>query len=137
MEVIHIRLVSINIFSAYFGDLDKKKKRTILLREDAGFLFKEYHLFVRYCDNDFCKSLNIECNENAQEIATSINSSDGYPVISIPFNFSSYQELSDNKKKIFWIEEVEKVFNFIFPLMNCKSNKITEFMNYLNLKYKD
>lgn len=64
--------------------------------------------------------------------------SDGYSVITMPFNFSLYQSLSPEDKKLFWVKEITKVFNFVLSLMNCKSNKkISDFINYLNDKYKD
>lgn len=131
-----MRLVSINIFSAYFGDSEKMKIRTKLLREDSNFIFKEYCSFVKCCNNDSFKSLNIECNENVREIVISRNFPDGYPVISIPFNFALYQELSDDEKNVFWIENIEKVFDYVMPMMNCDSTKITEYINYLYKKYK-
>ena len=56
----------------------------------------------------------------------------------MPFNFSLYQSLSPEDKKFFWVKGNTKVFNFVLPLMNCKSNKkISDFINYLNDKYKD
>lgn len=45
--------------------------------------------------------LNIECDENAEEIAVKLKAIDGYPIISMPFHFSSYQSLSDEDKKVF------------------------------------
>ena len=131
-----MRLRAINVFSAFLGDSDKAKERTGLLREDSDFLYMEYHSVVRYCDNDFLKQLNIECDENAEEIAVKRKAIDGYPVISMPFRFSSYQSLSDEDKKVFWVEEIENVFRFVLPLMNCNSDKITDFINYLKKKYK-
>ena len=132
-----MRLRSINIFSAFLGDLEKTKERTGLLRKDSDFLYIEYYNVVRYCDNDFIKQLNVECDEKAKEIAVTLKSSDGYSVIAMPFNFSLYQSLSPEDKKFFWVKEIAKVFNFVLPLMNCKSNKkIIGFINYLNDKYK-
>ena len=131
-----MRLRAINVFSAFLGDSDKTKERTGLLREDSDFLYMEYYSVVRYCDNDFLKQLNIECDENAEEIAVKRKTIDGYPVISMPFRFSSYQSLSDEDKKVFWVKEIENVFRFVLPLMNCNSDKITDFINYLKKKYK-
>ena len=131
-----MRLRAINVFSAFLGDSDKTKERTGLLREDSDFLYTEYYNVVRYCDNDFLKQLNIECDENAEEIAVKRKTIDGYSVISMPFRFSSYQSLSDEDKKVFWVEEIENVFRFVLPLMNCNSDKITDFINYLKKKYK-
>ena len=131
-----MRLRAINVFSAFLGDSDKTKERTRLLREDSDFLYMEYYSVVRYCDNDFLKQLNIECDENAEKIAVKRKMIDGYPVISMPFRFSSYQSLSDEDKKVFWVEEIENVFRFILPLMTCNSDQITDFINYLKKKYK-
>ena len=89
-----MRLRAINIFSAFLGDLEKTKERTVLIRKESDFLYLEYYNVVRYCDNDFIKQLNVECNENAKEIAVSLKASDGYSVITMPFNFSLYQTLS-------------------------------------------
>lgn len=133
-----MRLRAINIFSAFLGDSEKTKERTGLLRKDSDFLYLEYYNVVRYCDNDFIKQLNVECDEKAKEIAVTLKLSDGYSVITMPFNFSLYQSLSLEDKKFFWVKEITKVFNFVLPLMNCKSNKkISDFINYLNDKYKD
>lgn len=114
-----MRLRSINIFSAFLGDLEKTKERTGLLRKDSDFLYIEYYNVVRYCDNDFIKQLNVECDEKAKEIAVTLKSSDGYSVITMPFNFSLYQSLSPEDKKFFWVKEIAKVFNFVLPLRNC------------------
>lgn len=133
-----MRLRAINIFSAFLGDSEKTKERTGLLRKDSDFLYLEYYNVVRYCDNDFIKQLNVECDEKAKEIAVTLKLSDGYSVITMPFNFSLYQSLSTEDKKFFWVKEITKVFNFVLPLMNCKSNKkISDFINYLNDKYKN
>lgn len=133
-----MRLRAINIFSAFLGDSEKTKERTGLLRKDSDFLYLEYYNVVRYCDNDFIKQLNVECDEKAKEIAVTLKLSDGYSVITMSFNFSLYQSLSLEDKKFFWVKEITKVFNFVLPLMNCKSNKkISDFINYLNDKYKD
>lgn len=133
-----MRLRAINIFSAFLGDPEKTKERTGLLRKDSDFLYLEYYNVVRYCDNDFIKQLNIECDEKAKEIAVTLKLSDGYSVITMPFNFSLYQSLSPEDKKFFGVKEITKVFNFVLPLMNCKSNKkISDFINYLNDKYKN
>lgn len=130
-----MRLRAINVFSAYLGDYEKTKERTRLLRTDSDFLYAEYYKVVKYCDNDFIKQLNVECDENAPKIAVKVKHLNGYSVISMPFRFSSYQSLSDEDKKVFWVEEIEKIFCFLQPLMNYKDNKIVDFINYLNEKY--
>lgn len=131
-----MRLRAINVFSAFLGELEKTKERTKLLRKDSDFLYLEYYNIVKYCDNDFIKQLNIECDENAKNISVKEKNSDGYSIISIPFHFSSYQSLSEKDKKAFWAKEITKAFYFILPLMNCKSDKkIIDFINYLNEKY--
>lgn len=96
-----MRLRAINIFSAFLGDLEKTKERTVLIRKESDFLYLEYYNVVRYCDNDFIKQLNVECGENAKEIAVSLKASDGYSVITMPFNFSLYQTLSTEEKNVF------------------------------------
>lgn len=133
-----MRLRTINIFSAFLGDLEKTKERTGLIRKESDFLYLEYYNIVKYFDNDFIKQLNVECDENAKEIAVSLKVSDGYSIITMPFNFSLYQSLSPEDKKVFWVQEITKVFNFVLPLMNCKSDKkIIDFITYLNEKYKN
>lgn len=131
-----MRLRAINIFSAFIGDSEETQRRTRSLRKDSDFLYREYYNVVRYCDNDFLKQLNIECDENTEEIAVKLKSKDGYPIISVPFQFSSYQILSAEEKEFFWVKKIEDVFWFVLPLMNCNSDKITDFINYLNEKYK-
>lgn len=131
-----MRLRAINIFSSYFGNEQETKKRTRVLRADSDFLDYEYLHVVKYCDNDFIKQLNIECNENAEKIFICRNFSDGYPTISIPFNFSLYRGLSAEKKKKFWIKEIEKVFDFVLPFMNCKSDKIADYIKHLNENFQ-
>ena len=96
--------------------MEKTKERTVLIRKESDFLYLEYYNVVRYCDNDFIKQLNVECDENAKEIAVSLKASDGYSVITMPFNFSLYQTLSTEEKNVFWVEEITKVFNFVLPL---------------------
>ncbi len=131
-----MRLRAINIYSAFLGDLEKTKERTALIRKESDFLYLEYYNVVRFCNNEFIKQLNVSCDENAKEIAVRERNSDGYSVITMPFNFSSYQTLSLEEKNAFWVEEIIKVFNFVLPLMKCESDKkIIDFIDYLKEKY--
>ena len=131
-----MKLRAINVFSAFLGDLEKTKERTALIRKESDFLYLEYYNVVRYCDNKFIKQLNVECDENVKEIEVSLKFSDGYSVIRMPFNFSSYQTLSSEEKNAFWVKEIAKVFNFVLPLMKCESDKkIIDFIDYLKEKY--
>lgn len=131
-----MRLRAINVYSAFLGDLEKTKERTALIRKESDFLYLEYYNVVRYCNNEFIKQLNVSCDENAKEIAVSVKNSDGYSVITMPFNFSSYQILSSEEKNAFWVKEISKVFNFVLPLMKCESDKkIVDFIDYLKEKY--
>ncbi len=131
-----MRLRAINIYSAFLGDLEKTKERTALIRKESDFLYLEYYNVVRFCNNEFIKQLNVSCDENAKEIAVREKNSDGYSVITMPFNFSSYQTLSLEEKNAFWVEEIIKVFNFVLPLMKCESDKkIIDFIDYLKEKY--
>lgn len=131
-----MRLRAINVYSAFLGDLEKTKERTALIRKESDFLYLEYYNVVRYCNNEFIKQLNVSCDENAKEIAVSAKNSDGYSVITMPFNFSSYQILSSEEKNAFWVKEISKVFNFVLPLMKCESDKkIVDFIDYLKEKY--
>lgn len=99
-------------------------------------MYLEYYNVVRYCNNEFIKQLNVRCDENAKEITVSEKNADGYSVITMPFNFSSYQTLSFEDKNAFWVEEIIKVFNFVLPIMKCESDKkIIDFMDYLKEKY--
>lgn len=131
-----MRLRAINIYSASLGELEKTKERTALIRKESDFLYLEYYNVVRYCNNEFIKQLNVRCDENAKEITVSEKNADGYSVITMPFNFSSYQTLSFEDKNAFWVEEIIKVFNFVLPIMKCESDKkIIDFMDYLKEKY--
>ena len=131
-----MRLRAINIYSAFLGDLEKTKERTALIRKESDFLYLEYYNVVRFCNNEFIKQLNVSCDENAKEIAVREKNSDGYSVITMPFDFSSYQTLSLEEKNAFWVEEIIKVFNFVLPLMKCESDKkIIDFIDYLKEKY--
>ncbi|WP_304681023.1 hypothetical protein [uncultured Clostridium sp.] len=131
-----MRLRAINIYSAFLGDLEKTKERTALIRKESDFLYLEYYNVVRFCNNEFIKQLNVSCDENAKEIAVRERNSDGYSVITMPFDFSSYQTLSLEEKNAFWVEEIIKVFNFVLPLMKCESDKkIIDFIDYLKEKY--
>ena len=131
-----MRLRAINIYSAFLGDLEKTKERTALIRKESDFLYLEYYNVVRFCNNEFIKQLNVSCDENAKEIEVRERNSDGYSVITMPFDFSSYQTLSLEEKNAFWIEEIIKVFNFVLPLMKCESDKkIIDFIDYLKEKY--
>ena len=131
-----MRLRAINIYSAFLGDLEKTKGRTALIRKESDFLYLEYYNVVRFCNNEFIKQLNVSCDENAKEIEVRERNSDGYSVITMPFDFSSYQTLSLEEKNAFWVEEIIKVFNFVLPLMKCESDKkIIDFIDYLKEKY--
>lgn len=131
-----MRLRAINIYSAFLGDLEKTKERTALIRKESDFLYLEYYNVVRFCNNEFIKQLNVSCDENVKEIAVRERNSDGYSVITMPFDFSSYQTLSLEEKNAFWVEEIIKVFNFVLPLMKCESDKkIIDFIDYLKEKY--
>lgn len=131
-----MRLRAINIYSAFWGDLEKTKERTALIRKESDFLYLEYYNVVRFCNNEFIKQLNVSCDENVKEIAVRERNSDGYSVITMPFDFSSYQTLSLEEKNAFWVEEIIKVFNFVLPLMKCESDKkIIDFIDYLKEKY--
>ena len=107
-----------------------------MIRKESDFLYLEYYNVVRFCNNEFIKQLNVSCDENAKEIAVRERNSDGYSVITMPFDFSSYQTLSLEEKNAFWVEEIIKVFNFVLPLMKCESDKkIIDFIDYLKEKY--
>lgn len=136
LEAILVRLRTINVFSAYTGETDTTKARTKLLRADSDFLDYEYACVVKYCNNDFCKQLNIACDENASEMFISEKGLDGYPTISIPFDFLSYQKISPKDKKLFWVSEIKKVFHFLFPMMNCDTKKIEGYIEMLFEKYQ-
>ena len=131
-----MRLRAINIYSAFLLFLEKTKERTALIRKESDFLYLEYYNVVRFCNNEFIKQLNVSCDENAKEIEVRERNSDGYSVITMPFDFSSYQTLSLEEKNAFWVEEIIKVFNFVLPLMKCESDKkIIDFIDYLKEKY--
>lgn len=132
-----MRLRAINIYSAYLGDEEDTKKRTRLLRRDADFLDYEFAGKVGFYDNDFCRQLNIECDEKITETSIRNSGAEGYPTVTIPFDFSAYENLTDNDRKIYWVEEIKKVFIFLSDKMNGKSQKISDYIEYLENKYID
>ena len=132
-----MRLRAINIYSAWLGDEEDTKKRTRLLRRDADFLDYEFARKVRFYDNDFCRQLNIACDEKATEILVSNPGIEGYPTVTIPFDFSVYEGLTDIGRKIYWVVEIKRIFAFLSDKMNGKSQKISKFVEYLESKYLD
>ena len=102
-----MRLRAINIYSAYLGNEDDTKRRTRQLRRDADFLDYEFAEKVRFYDNDFCRQLNIACDEKATEILISNSGIEGYPTVTIPFDFSVYEGLTETDRKIYWVEEIK------------------------------
>lgn len=132
-----VRLKSINIYSAYLGNEDDTKTRTRLLRQDTDFLDDEFAEKVRFYDNDFCRQLNIACDEKATEMSINSLGVEGYPTVTIPFDFSVYESLTDTGRKIYWVKEIKKVFNFLSDKMNGKPQKISDYIEYLESKYID
>lgn len=94
-----MRLRSINIYSAWLGNEDDTKRRTRQLRRDADFLDYEFAEKVRFYDNDFCRQLNIACDEKATEILISNSGIEGYPTVKIPFDFLVYEGLNRHRQE--------------------------------------
>ena len=132
-----MRLRAINIYSAYLGNEDDTKRRTRQLRRDADFLDYEFAEKVRFYDNDFCRQLNIACDERATEILISNSGIEGYPTVTIPFDFSVYEGLTETDRKIYWVKKIKRIFIFLSDKMNGKAQKIRDFIEYLENKYID
>ena len=127
-----MRLKSINVFSAYLGEENETKERTRELRKDSDFLNYVFSKKIKYIDNNLLRQLNISCSPLAKEINIDMGLLEGYPVITIPFDYDAYCILSDNEKNTFWVDEITKVLIFLRPLMNCKGDEPDIFINLLS-----
>ena len=126
-----MRLKSINVFSDYLGDLDKTHERTGELRNDSYFLDYVFDTKTKYVNNAYLKQLNICCSPVAEDIFVRMDYPEGYPEIVIPFDYSLYEEMSENEKDSFWIDTVEKVLAFLEPRMKCEDDKIKQYIQCL------
>jgi hypothetical protein len=66
-----------------------------------------------------------------KEICISSELSDGYPQISVPFDYSIYIKMNEEGKENYWINTIEAVFNFLEQKMKCGDDKINNYIAYL------
>ena len=126
-----MRLKSINIFSDYLGNPEKTKARTKELRDDAEFLDFIFAERIKYVDNAYLRQLNICCSPFVQEICISAELDEGYPQVSVPFDYSRYSVMNEEDKDLYWIDYIEKVFEYLASKMNSKDEKIKQYIEYL------
>ena len=118
-----MRLRSINVYSDYLGDPDNTKARTGELRADSDFLDYVFSVSTGYVDNSYVRQLNICCSPSVSEVCIKSDYPEGYPQISVPFNYSQYRKMSAEEKDTYWINTVESVFAFLEEKMNCADDK--------------
>ena len=130
-----MRLKSINIYSSYLGDIAITRERTGFLRQEADFLDYELYKTVKYINNNYCKQLNIECNENIQNIIIGNFEDSGYPQIELPFNYDNYNKKTNYERGQFWISSLREVFLSLIEKYEFEDGKIEDFLRYLSEKY--
>ena len=126
-----MRLKSINIYSDYLGDPEKTKSRTKELRDDAEFLDYVFWEKIKYVDNAYLRQLNVCCSPAVQEICISRDFPEGYPQISVPFDHSMYCLMNEDDKELFWIDTIEKIFEYLSPKMQSDEEKIKQYIDLL------
>jgi hypothetical protein len=126
-----MRLKSINVYSDFIGDSEKTKERTRELRADSDFLDYIFWYKIKYADNAYLRQLNLCCSPTVKEICISSELSDGYPQISVPFDYSIYIKMNEEGKENYWINTIEAVFNFLEQKMKCGDDKINNYIAYL------
>ena len=107
-----MRFNSINIYSDENKDGSRKKAITRMLRHDSDKVIDKYLELLKYYDNKHCKSLNIACNENIDEIYLQ-PFADGYPVLHYPFDLSYYQTLDAESIDKYWLDIVHESIRFV------------------------
>ena len=126
-----MRLKSINIYSDYLGDPENTKSRTKELRDDAEFLDYVFGEKIKYVDNAYLKQLNVCCSPAVQEICISRDFPEGYPQISVPFDHSMYCLMNEDDKALFWINTIEKIFEYLSTKMQSDEEKIKQYIDLL------
>ena len=126
-----MRLKSINVYSDFIGDPGKTKERTGELRADSDFLDYIFWHKIKYADNAYLRQLNLCCSPAVKEICISSELSDGYPQISVPFDYSVYIKMNEEEKENYWINTIEAVFKFLEQKMKCGDDKIKKYIAYL------
>ena len=126
-----MRLKSINVYSDYLGDSKKTKERTLVLRSDSEFLDYIFSEKIKYVNNSYLRQLNVCCSPSAAEMIISSELSEGYPQVSVPFDYSKYLKLRAEEKEAYWINLIELVFIFLAPKMKCESGKIDQYISCL------
>jgi len=132
-----MRLRAINIYSSFLGDSNKTRERTGFLRQESDFLDYEFYKRVKYINNDYCKQLNIACNENINGIIIGKPDFDGYPRIEIPFNINDYSMKSCYEKGLYWIKALREIFSTLITQYEFDKEKTEYFLSYLEEKYSE
>ena len=125
-------LKSINVYSDYLGDSKKTKERTIVLRSDSEFLDYIFSDKIKYVNNSYLRQLNVCCSPSAAEMIISSELSEGYPQVSVPFDYSKYMKLGAEEKDEYWINLIERVFIYLAPKMKCEDGKIDQYIRCLH-----
>lgn len=132
-----MRLKSINIYSSYLGDSAITRERTCFLRQESDFLDYEFCKAIKYINNNYCKQLNIECNENIQNIIIGRFVDCGYPQVELPFSFDDYNRKTAYEKGQFWIKSLREIFFVLSGNYEFEDEKIEIFFDHLNEKYNN
>ena len=130
-----MRLKSINIYSSYLGDTAVTRERTGFLRQESDFLNYVFCKEIKYINNNYCKQLNIECNENVPNVVIGRFDVSGYPHIELPFIFDDYVRKTAYEKGQFWIKSLREIFFALSEKYEFEDEKIEVFFNHLNEKY--
>lgn len=107
-----MRFNSINIYSDESKNGNRKKEITCRLRHDSNKVVDKYLELLKYYDNKQCKSLNIACNENIDEIYLQ-SFADGYPIVHYPLDFSYYQTLDEENIAQYWLNVIHTCIRFV------------------------
>ena len=102
---------SINIYSSYRGSEEDTKYITSIVRNNSAHISEMFTRLMGSYGNNNCKSLNIACDETTEKIYIEA-STDGFPVVHIPFNFASYIKLKDKEISKFWLDHIMLAISF-------------------------
>lgn len=132
-----MRLRAINVYSSFLGEEHKTKDRTGFLREESDFLYHELYKTTKYINNNYCKQLNLCCNENVNGIVLGSYDSDGYPQIELPFCMDNYMKKTAFEKGLFWVNSLKEVLYLLAEQYEFDEEKVKIFINYLENKYSN
>ena len=127
-----MRLRGINVYSDYLGNPEKTKAWTGQLRQDSDFLDYAFSVTTKYVNNAYLRQLNICCSQSVSETIIRRDYPEGYPEVAVPFDYSQYENMSDEEKNTFWIRTVENVFVFLETKMRCGDEKLKRYITCLH-----